>query len=107
MIKIDLFIEFCKSLVGSRFKTAGGRAEFILSSAQHSRLRYYVVSTGKIRDHTRRRIKMVLARFGKTRSLRQADYKGISVNQPYILALISLYCSKHPLLVTGKLKRKS
>ena len=96
MIDIDSFVEFCRSVVGSKIKTAGGRAQFILSSAQYNKLCYYVVSTRKTRDHTRKRIAMVLARYNETKSLSQADYQGITVNQPYILALISLYCSRHP-----------
>lgn len=96
MIHIDLFMEFCKSLVGSKIETVGGRAWFILSCAEYNKLCYTPVSTGKLREHTRRRIEMVLNRYSKTKSLKTTDYKGISVNQPYILALIKLYCSKHP-----------
>jgi hypothetical protein len=95
MIDIDSFIKFCKSLVGSEIKTVGGQASFILSCAQHNKLCYTPVSTGKPRDHTRRRIQMVLNRYSTTKSLKTTDYEGISVNQPYILALIRLYCSKH------------
>jgi hypothetical protein len=96
VINIDSFMEFCKSLVGSKIKTVGGQASFILSGAQYNKLSYAPVSTRKPRDHTRRRIQMVLDRYNKTKSLRTTDYKGISVNEPYILALIRLYCSKHP-----------
>jgi len=96
MIDIDSFIEFCKSLVGSTIKTAGGRAKFTLSSAQYNKLCYTVLSTGKTRPHTRRRIEMVLDRYDKTKSFRQVDYLGITVNAPYVLALIRLYCSKRP-----------
>jgi hypothetical protein len=96
MINIDSFMEFCKSLVGSKIKTVGGRREFILSSAQYDKLYYTVVSTGNKREHRRRRIRMVLDRYRKTKSLRPTDYDDISRNASYILALIRLYCSKHP-----------
>ena len=95
MINIDSFVEFCKSLEGSKLKTVGGQAWFTLSCAQHNKLCYTPESSGKLREHTRRRIKMVLARYDKTKSLKTTDYEDISVNQPYILALIRLYCSKH------------
>ena len=96
MIDVDSFIAFCKSLVGSKLKTAGGHKEFVLSSAQSNKLCYYVVSTGNTRTHTRGRIEMVLDRYEKAKSLKPGDYQDISVNASYILPLISLYCSKHP-----------
>jgi hypothetical protein len=95
MINIDSFMEFCKSLVGSKIKTAGGQKEFVLSSAQYNKL-CYKVSTGNTRTHTRRRIEMIFDRYEETKSLRPADYQNIGRNASYILALISLYCSKHP-----------
>jgi len=94
MINIDSFMEFCRSLEGSKLKTVGGRSEFELSSVQHNKL-CYKVSTRKIRDHTRRRIQMVLDRYNKTKSLKTTDYQGITFNASSILALIRLYCSKH------------
>lgn len=96
MINIDSFIEFCKPLVGSKFKTVGGRAWFILSCAAYNKLCYTPVSTGKLREHTRRRIEMVLNRYNKTKSLKTTDYNDISRNASFVLALIRLYCSKHP-----------
>ena len=96
MININSFMAFCKSIVGLKFKTAGGRSGFVLSSAQSNKLCYYVVSTGNTRTHTRRRIEMVLDRYGKTKSLKPGDYQDISANASYILPLIRLYCSKHP-----------
>jgi hypothetical protein len=95
MIEIDSFIEFCKPLVGSKFKTVGGRAWFELSCAQDNKLCYTPQSTLKLREHTRRRIEMVLERYNKTKSLKTTDYKGITFNAPSVLALIKLYCSKH------------
>jgi hypothetical protein len=96
MINIDSFIDFCKSLVGSKSKTVGGRAWFILSCAQYNKLCYTPVSTGKLREHTRRRIEMVLNRYNKTKSLKTTDYEGITFNASSVLALIKLYCSKYP-----------
>jgi hypothetical protein len=95
MIDINSFIEFCRSLVGSKIKTAGGQKQFVLSSAQYNKL-CYKVSTGKTRTHTRERIKMVLDRYEKAKSLKPRDYQDISVNASYILPLINRYCSKHP-----------
>lgn len=96
MIDIDSFIEFCKPLVGSKLKTVGGRAWFTLSCAQYNKLCYTPVSTRKLREHTRKRIEMVLDRYNKTKSLKTTAYEGITFNASSILALIKLYCSKHP-----------
>lgn len=90
MCDINSFIKFYMPLQGQTFTTVGGYTKFQLLSVQTNKL-VYKVSTGKTRDHTRKRIGMVLDHYKKTKSLRPKDYQDISVNASYILRLIECY----------------
>ncbi len=95
-IDINSFMSFCKKFEGQRFNTIGGRAEFILVSAQDNYLVYTPVSQLGTRHHTRRRIERVLYRYAQTKSLRPKDYHGITFNASYVLRLIKLYQDLQP-----------
>ena len=90
-IDFDSFVDFCKGVEGQTLVTAGARARFVLSSAQSDYFVYHVLSTGNDRKVAKKWLVWVLDHYGAVKSLRPADYSGITWNASYTLALLELY----------------
>jgi hypothetical protein len=94
-IDYSAFMNFCKGFQGQTLPTAGGEAQFTLSSVQADKLEYIVQSTGKTRRSRREWIQKILNHHAMTQSLRPVDYAGVTVNASYILTLMKLYIARY------------
>jgi hypothetical protein len=94
-IPYSSFMNFCKVLQGQTLTTAGGLAQFTLSSVQDNQLEYIVQSTGKTRRSRQEWIKKILNHYAITQSLRPVDYVDVTVNASYILTLMKLYIASY------------
>ncbi|MBT9148740.1 MAG: hypothetical protein AAGB97_06770 [Dehalococcoidia bacterium] len=92
-IDFDSFMAFCKRMEGQKLPTAGGRAEFTLESVQNEKL-FFVPRSGKPRHHQKRYIESVLDHHARTGSLSPSDYRDVTRNASYILALVKRYVLK-------------
>lgn len=89
-IDFTAFMNFCRGLQGQTLSTVGGRAHFVLSSVENDRLNYKV-STGKPRSAGKPYIEAVLRHYTLTDSLHPHDYKHVTMNASYTLALLKQY----------------
>jgi hypothetical protein len=89
-IEIDSFITFCKTLIGQKLDTAGGKSKFTLQNITAHAF-YYQVSTDKILKQNVRYAKRFLEQYAKLKSLNPGHYANITPNGLYLLALIQLY----------------
>jgi hypothetical protein len=89
-IDINIFIVFCKTLIGQNLKTVEGKSQFILNNVTGNAF-YYQVSTKNVQKQAIRYVDRVLKRYTKTRSLNPGHYGDITPNGLCVLTLIKLY----------------
>ncbi|HUT33278.1 MAG TPA: hypothetical protein VNE39_07355 [Planctomycetota bacterium] len=85
-------LSYTRGLEGRVLRTLAQGAKFRVRVDKH-RLVYTPESTGTERPHTFKFANRVFEKFLKTRSFRPGDYRDISKNASYMLALISM-CSE-------------
>jgi hypothetical protein len=94
-ISTDNFLNFCHSLEGQEISTRAGRSKFTVCLAGDG-VEYTPLSTKKPRLHERKIIERVIDHFEKTGSFIISDYRDLTYNASYTLALIGQYLKSHP-----------
>ncbi len=84
------FMEFCKNLEGKTLKTLGGKTYFDVVQVKPNRLDYKI-SNGNLRTEYEDSIENILRKYAETSSLKHVDYKDITRNASYTLAILQLY----------------
>jgi len=87
----DLF-GFCKMLRGETLRTMVRKTEFRIELID-SCLEIIPASSGGARRESKAAVSGLLARFDKTRSFQMSDYRDVSFNASYVLALVKAWQS--------------
>ena len=87
------FMDCCMALEGKTIKKISGRSEFLVLSV-HASMRYRT-STGGVKIDDKKTIGNILAHFNHTRSWKARDYKKITDDPSYVLALIKEFLKEH------------
>jgi len=87
----DLF-GFCKTLRGETMRTMVRKTQFRIEVIDNC-LEIMPASSGGARRESKAAVSGLLARFDKTRSFQMSDYRDVSFNASYVLALVKAWQS--------------
>ncbi len=83
-------INFVRTIDGENLTTLARRETFTVHALDNS-IQYTPTSTNRPRKHQYRWLARVCDEFSKTNSFKPADYKDLTVNASYALAVINAY----------------
>jgi hypothetical protein len=92
-VEAETIIQFARSLEGSEIFTLARGKGFMVNVASDG-LEYTPSATGVRRKHGKKWLDRICQRFNRIGSFRVSDYRSLSANASYALAVISRYLDK-------------